>query len=105
MFSELLIASILAIYSFSSSSYFLDILRSFMYSAILGLLAQQSKGTSSPPRFVGSIGPSTPFGFPVESNKCVDHQVMVSAFGGQIGIPGTLIWETVIVDNVPMKNV
>ncbi|KYN26910.1 hypothetical protein ALC57_03725 [Trachymyrmex cornetzi] len=102
MFSELLIASILAIYWFSSSSYFLDILRSFMYSVILGLLAQQSKGTSSPPRFIGSIGPSLPFAFPVE---CVDHQVMVGAFSGQVGIPGTLIWETVIVDDVPMKDI
>ncbi|KYQ52597.1 hypothetical protein ALC60_08314 [Trachymyrmex zeteki] len=103
MFSELLIASNLVIYSFSSSSYFLDILRCFMYSAILGLLVQQSKGTSN--GFVGSIGPSIPFGFPVESIMRVDHQVMVSAFGGQVGIPGTLIWETVVVDDVPMKNV
>lgn len=89
----LLIASMLAMYWFSSSSYLLDILCRFMYSPISGLLPQQSKGTSSPPRWrywsgntctisenkfriklysageVGFIGPNLPFGFPEESDE------------------------------------
>jgi len=92
--SESLIVSTLAIYSFSSSSNLLPIPCVFIYSIISGLLSQQSKGTSSPPRwrywsgntctisenrfrtnsynagFVGSMGPSLPFGFLEESEKC-----------------------------------
>jgi len=31
--------------------------------------------------------------------------MMVSAFGRQVGIPGALIRETVVVNDVPMKDV
>lgn len=99
--SDLLIASILAMYWFSSSSYLVDILCDFMYSPISGLLPQQSKGTSSPPKwrywsgntctisenkfriksysagFVGFIGPNLPFGFPKESDKYTNRLIYI----------------------------
>lgn len=99
--SDLLIASILAMYWFSSSSYLLDILCVFMYSPISGLLPQQSNGTSSPPRwrywsgntctisenkfrmksysagFVGFNGPNLPFGFPEESDEYINGLIHI----------------------------